>query len=215
MTDDPVKVAAEAVDQEFLQQADQYRHELLAHCYRMLGSVHDAEDLVQETYLRAWRAHDQFEGRSSLRTWLYRIATNACLTSLESRGRRPLPTGLGAPSSDPETPVVEQPEVPWLEPIPDAMVGAELGDPATIVTNRESIRLALIAALQHLPPRQRAVLLLRDVVVMTAAETAEILDTTPAAVNSALQRARGQLAAVPPVLDRVVEPEPGATRELL
>jgi RNA polymerase sigma-70 factor, ECF subfamily len=215
VTDNPVKVAAEAVDEEFLQQADQYRHELLAHCYRMVGSVHDAEDLVQETYLRAWRAHDQFEGRSSLRTWLYRIATNACLTSLESRGRRPLPTGLGAPSSDPEAPLVERPEVPWLEPVPDAMVGAELGDPAAIVTNRESIRLALIAALQHLPPRQRAVLILRDVLKWRAAEVAELLDTTTTAVNSMLQRARTQLDQASPTQDQVVEPVNADQRELL
>jgi RNA polymerase sigma-70 factor (ECF subfamily) len=215
VADNPVKVAAGPADGDFLQQADQFRHELLAHCYRMLGSVHDAEDLVQETYLRAWRAYDQFEGRSSLRTWLYRIATNACLTSLESRGRRPLPTGLGAPSSDPEAPLVEQPEVPWLEPIPDAMVGAELGDPAAIVTNRESIRLALIAALQHLPPRQRAVLILRDVLKWRAAEVAELLDTTTTAVNSILQRARAQLDQAALTQDQVVEPVNADQRELL
>jgi RNA polymerase sigma-70 factor, ECF subfamily len=215
VADNPVKVAAGEVDEDFLRQADQFRHELLAHCYRMLGSVHDAEDLVQETYLRAWRAHDQFEGRSSLRTWLYRIATNACLTSLEGRGRRPLPTGLGAPSADPDTPVVEQPEVPWLEPIPDAMVGADLGDPAAIVTSRESIRLALIAALQHLPPRQRAVLILRDVLKWRAAEVAELLDTTTTAVNSSLQRARAQLEQASPTQDQVVEPVNADQRELL
>ena len=156
MTDNPV-------NEDFLLVADPFRRELLAHCYRMLGSVHDAEDLVQETYLRAWRSYDGFEGRSSLRTWLHRIATRACLTALESRTRRPLPTGLGGPSSDPADSLVEQPEVPWLEPIPDAMVGAGQTDPAAIVASRESIRLALIAALQHLPPRQRAVLILRDV----------------------------------------------------
>jgi RNA polymerase sigma-70 factor, ECF subfamily len=215
VADNPVKVAAEGVDEDFLRQADQFRHELLAHCYRMLGSVHDAEDLVQETYLRAWRAYDHFEGRSSLRTWLYRIATNACLTSLEGRGRRPLPTGLGAPSADPDVPVVEHPEVPWLEPIPDAMVGADLGDPAAIVTSRESIRLALIAALQHLPPRQRAVLILRDVLKWRAAEVAELLDTTTTAVNSILQRARAQLEQVSPTQDEVVEPVNADQRELL
>src|SRR5438270_3976571 len=140
-----------AVNEDFLRKADPYRRELLAHCYRMLGSVHDAEDLVQETYLRAWRSYEQFEGRSSLRTWLHRIATRACLTALEGRARRPLPTGLGAPSADPTETLVQQPEVPWLEPIPDAMVDTERTDPAAIFTSRESIRLALIAALQHLP----------------------------------------------------------------
>jgi RNA polymerase sigma-70 factor (ECF subfamily) len=208
VTDDPV-------GEDFLRQANPYRRELLAHCYRMLGSVHDAEDLVQETMLRAWRAYDRFEGRSSLRTWLYRIATSACLTSLESRSRRPLPTGLGGPSSDPEAPLVERQEVPWLEPVPDAVVGAEGGDPAAIVTQRESIRLALIAALQHLPPRQRAVLILRDVLKWRAAEVAELLDTSTAAVNSMLQRARAQLDQVSPSQEEITEPERPEQRELL
>jgi RNA polymerase sigma-70 factor, ECF subfamily len=208
-------VADDPVNEDFLEQADPFRRELLAHCYRMLGSVHDAEDLVQETYLRAWRAYDRFEGRSSLRTWLYRIATSACLTSLESRSRRPLPTGLGGPSSDPEEPLVERQEVPWLEPIPDALVGAEGSDPAAIVTRRESIRLALIAALQHLPPRQRAVLILRDVRKWRAAEVAELLDTSTAAVNSILQRARAQLGQVAPTQDEIVEPAQADQRALL
>ena len=202
-------------DQDFLRQADPYRRELLAHCYRMLGSVHDAEDLVQETYLRAWRGYDRFEGRASLRTWLYRIATSACLTALESRSRRPLPTGLGAPSSDPADPLVQQPEVPWLEPIADSMLGAERTDPAAIVAERESVRLALIAALQHLPPRQRAVLILRDVLKWRAAEVAELLDTTTAAVNSALQRAHAQLDEVVPTPDDIAEPTESDQRELL
>jgi len=203
------------VDEDFLRLADPYRRELLAHCYRMLGSVHDAEDLVQETYIRAWRAYDRFEGRSSLRTWLYKIATRTCLTALESRSRRPLPTGLGAPSSDAGDTLVEQPEIPWLEPVPDAMVGAEGSDPATIVTSRESIRLALVAALQHLPPRQRAVLILREVLNWRAAEVAELLGTTTAAVNSALQRARAQLDQVAPTEDEIVEPTAADQRELL
>jgi RNA polymerase sigma-70 factor, ECF subfamily len=193
---------------------DQFRPELLAHCYRMLGSVHDAEDLVQETYLRAWRSFDRFEGRSSLRTWLYRIATNVCLTALESRGRRPLPTDFGS-VSDPSAPLVQQPELPWLEPVPDAAVAGESSDPASIVASRQSIRLAFIAALQHLPARQRAVLLLRDVLKWRAAEVAELLDTTTTAVNSMLQRARAQIEEVAPSQDGVVEPSNPADRELL
>ncbi|GAA2264506.1 sigma-70 family RNA polymerase sigma factor [Nonomuraea roseoviolacea subsp. roseoviolacea] len=201
--------------EDFLRLADPMRRELLAHCYRMTGSVHDAEDLVQETYLRAWRAYDGFEGRSSLRTWLYRIATTVCLTALESRGRRPLPTGLGAPSTEASAPLVERPEVPWLEPVPDGMVGAGADDPAAIVTSRESIRLALIAALQYLPPRQRAILVLRDVLRWRAAEVAEALETTTAAVNSGLQRARAQLNEVSPSLDDPTPPLPHDQREQL
>ena len=178
---------------EFPQVADQYRRELTAHCYRMTGSVYDAEDMVQETYLRAWRAFDDFEGRSSVRTWLYRIATNVCLSDLENKRRRPLPTGLGTPGSHAGDELVEAAEMPWLEPIPDVMVDIGNIDPAQVVTNRDSIRLAFVAALQHLPARQRAVLILRDVLRWSAKETAAALGTTPAAVNSALQRAHAQL----------------------
>jgi len=201
-------------DEDFLEVTGPYRRELLAHCYRMLGSVHDAEDLVQETYLRAWRSYHGFEGRSSLRTWLYRIATNACLSALDSRNRRPLPTGLGGPSSDPSDPLIEQAEVLWLEPVPDAMVGST-SDPAAIVASRESIRLALIAALQFLPPRQRAVLVLRDVLRLRAAEVAEVMDTSVAAVNSSLQRARAQLDEAGLTEDDIVEPTDPAQRDLL
>jgi len=208
-------VTDQRVDEDFLQVTGPYRRELLAHCYRMLGSVHDAEDLVQETYLRAWRSYHGFEGRSSLRTWLYRIATNVCLTALDSRNRRPLPTGLGAPSSDPGDPLVAEAEVLWLEPVPDGMVSAGTSDPAAIVASRASIRLALIAALQHLPPRQRAVLVLRDVLMMRAAEVAEVLDTSTTAVNSILQRARAQLDQAGLTEDDVVEPTDPAQRELL
>src|SRR6266536_189932 len=208
-------IAESTVNDEFLQLADPYRRELFAHCYRMLGSVHDAEDLVQETYIRAWRSYDRFEGRSSLRTWLYKIATRTCLTALESRQRRPLPTGLGLPSSDPNDTLVQQTEVPWLEPVPDALVGAEGADPATIVTSRESIRLALIAALQHLPARQRAVLVLREALGWRAAEVAEVLGTTTAAVNSILQRARATLDEASPTQDEIVEPSDADQRHLL
>ena len=201
--------------EDFLGPNDPYRGELLAHCYRMLGSGHDAEDLVQETYLRAWKAMDKFEGRSSMRTWLYRIATSVCLTALESRSKRPLPTGLGNPSSDPVGELVQMPEVPWLEPVPDALVGTDPSDPASIVTSRESIRLAFVAALQHLPPRQRAVLILRDVLKWRAAEVAELLNTTTVAVNSTLQRARAQLDQMAPTEDDVVEPTTPEQRELL
>ena len=177
----------------FLADAQRYRHELLAHCYRMTGSLHDAEDLVQETYLRAWRAYHRFEGRASVRTWLHRIAANTCLTALEGRQRRPLPAGLGLPSSDPTGELIERIEVPWLEPLPGP--SADQADPSEIVVSRESVRLAFIAALQHLSPRQRAVLVLRDVLQWKAAEVAEAIGTTTTAVNSLLQRARTQLNA--------------------
>ena len=161
-----------------------YERELLAHCYRMSGSFHEAEDLVQETFLRAWKASADFQGRSSVRTWLYRIATNVCLTNLEGRPRRPLPAGIGTPDALAGDALEIDHEVPWLEPVPDA---------AVVVAERDSIRLAFVAALQHLPARQRAVLILRDVLRWSAAEVAEALDTTSAAVNSALQRAHAQL----------------------
>lgn len=194
---------------------DRYRPELLAHCYRMLGSVHDAEDLVQETYLRAWKSQATFEGRSSMRTWLYRIATNACLTALESRGRRPLPTGLGQEASDPYGTLVQQPEVPWLEPVPDTLVSDLPDDPASVVTSRESIRLAFIAALQNLPPRQRAVLVLREVLAWRASEVAEALGTSTAAVNSMLQRARAQLEQASLDRDEIIEPDDPQRKALL
>lgn len=163
-----------------------YERELLAHCYRMSGSLHDAQDLVQEAFLRAWKASASFQGRSSVRTWLYRIATNVCLDDLERRPRRPLPSGLGAPDQAAADPLEQDHETPWLEPVPDT---------AVLVEQRDSIRLAFVAALQHLPARQRAVLVLRDVLRWSAAETAEALDTTVAAVNSALQRAHAQMDA--------------------
>jgi RNA polymerase sigma-70 factor (ECF subfamily) len=168
------------------------RGELLVHCYQMLGSVHDAEDLVQETMMRAWRARTRYDpARASVRTWLHRIATNACLTALEGRARRPLPAGLGAPSDHPEEALVRGHEVTWLQPLPDSLVG----DPAAVMAERGRLRLAFVAAVQLLPPRQRAVLILRDVLDFSAAEVASTLDTSTAAVNSALQRARSTLSS--------------------
>jgi RNA polymerase sigma-70 factor (ECF subfamily) len=197
---------------DFDTRIEPHRHELLVHCYRMLGSVHEAEDLVQETMLRAWRARGQYDdGLASLRTWLYKIATNACLTALRGRARRPLPTGLGGPSDDPDTPLVPSFDIPWLEPFPNA----RLADPASRAIERGGLRLALIAALQVLPPRQRAVLILRDVLEFPAAQTAALLDTSPAAVNSALQRARAGLAAAGLDENELSEPDDAAVRETL
>jgi RNA polymerase sigma-70 factor (ECF subfamily) len=201
--------------EDFPELTDTYRRELTAHCYRMTGSIHDAEDLVQETYIRAWRAYAAFEGRSSVRTWLYRIATNVCLTSLEGKDRRPLPTGLGAPASEPGEQVVASNEISWLEPAPDPLVGTDESDPAAIVAERDTIRLAFVAALQHLPARQRAVLILRDVLRWRAAEVAEALDTTEAAVNSALQRAHAQIAKAHVTADTVEDDLAEDRRELL
>jgi RNA polymerase sigma-70 factor (ECF subfamily) len=182
----------------------------------MLGSVHDAEDVVQETYLRAWRSFDGFEGRSSLRTWLYRIATTTSLTALERRGRVALPSGLGSWTEDPSAlPARAGAEVRWLQPFPDALLDAESTDPAAIVAERDGLRLALVAALQHLPPRQRAVLILRDVLAWRAAEVADLLGTTTVAVKSILQRARAQIAEVAPARDRLVEPTDPDHRALL
>jgi RNA polymerase sigma-70 factor (ECF subfamily) len=200
---------------DFLAQAEPYRRELLAHCYRMTGSLHDAEDLVQDTFLRAWKSYDRFEGKSSVRTWLHRIATNTCLTALEGRQRRPLPAGLGAPSSEPTGELIERAEVPWLEPLPETRYD-DPADPLTIVGTRESVRLAFVAALQHLSPRQRAVLVLRDVLQWRAAEVADAIGTSVAAVNSLLQRARAQLDVVGPSQnDRLSAPESAEAREQL
>ena len=206
----------------FVAETEPYRRELFAHCYRMLGSVPDAEDLVQDTYLRAWRSYGGFAGRSSVRTWLYQIATNCCLTALADHRRRMLPSGLCAAEPDPDSP----PEpagaaatgVSWLQPVPDDRVltqGADDGDPATIVAEREGVRLALIAGLQHLPARQRAVLVLREVLAFPARDVAAMLDTTTASVKSALQRARATLREHAPDAERITEPDEPRTRELL
>jgi RNA polymerase sigma-70 factor (TIGR02960 family) len=201
---------------DFAALTNPYRRELLAHCYRMTGSIHDAEDLVQETYLRAWRGYDRFEGRSSIRLWLYAIATRVCLTAIESRGRRPLPSGLGPATRDYRDGVqAVEPFGDWLQPAPDALLGTGAADPAGVVVAREGVRLAFIAALQHLPARQRAVLILRDVLAWHAAEVAELLETSTIAVNSALQRARAQLAAAAPTDTDLAEPDDPAVRDLV
>ena len=179
-----------------------YRTELVAYCYRMLGSVHEAEDLVQETMLRAWRARESYDSsRATVRTWLYRIATNACLSALAGRARRPLPSGLGAPNENPGAPLTPALDIPWLQPFPDARYD---------VAVRTDMRLALVAAMQVLPARQRAVLLLRDVLDFSTAEVATQLGTTVSAVSSALQRARATLAAAGGAEDIAVPADPQA-----
>ncbi|WIM86852.1 sigma-70 family RNA polymerase sigma factor [Candidatus Mycobacterium wuenschmannii] len=196
--------------EDFIEQAAPFRGELIAHCYRMLGSAQDAEDLVQETYLRGWRGYSDFEERAALRTWLYRIATTACLRALENRTRRVLPAGLGSGSVDPDVDVgAPTGSHQWLEPLPDTLT------PETEFGVRQSVRLAVATALQELPARQRAVLILRDVVQFSAAEVAELLETTTASVNSALQRARAHLAEVAPNEDDVPEPDDADLRALL
>jgi RNA polymerase sigma-70 factor, ECF subfamily len=203
-------------DDAFVRETEPLRREMLAHCYRMLGSVHDAEDAVQETYLRAWRSYGAFEGRSSVRTWLYRVATNVCLTALERSGRRVLPSGLGGPEPDPEAaPELAGPGVRWLQPVPDALIAPDTADPAAVVAAREGLRLALIASLQYLPGTQRAVLILRDVLAFPAAETAGILGLSVTAVKSSLQRARGRLRELSLVADDIAEPGSPDTRTVL
>jgi RNA polymerase sigma-70 factor, ECF subfamily len=199
---------------DFARLADPFRGELVAHCYRMLGSVHDAEDQVQEAMIRAWRSYGDFEGRASLRTWLYKIATNTCLRALENRARRPLPSGLGAPGSPEKAPAAGH-EVPWLEPIPDALVRADPADPASVVAARAGLRLALIAALQYLPAKQRAVLILRDVMQWRASEVADLLGTTTTAVNGLLLRARARIEQAGLAQDEIREPADAGQRALL
>ena len=198
---------------DFSLAADGYRRELLVHCYRLLGSVDEAEDLVQETMLRAWRARERYDAtRASLRTWLYRIATNACLTALEGRARRALPSGLGAASHDPDAPLVPDLEIPWLQPLPTRHLLGDATDPQERSAEVNGVRLALVAALQVLPARQRAVLVLRDVLAFSAAEVAEQLGSTVAGVNSALQRARAALAEATPQPEALAEPDEPAVR---
>jgi RNA polymerase sigma-70 factor (ECF subfamily) len=173
---------------------EQYRGELTGYCYRMLASPFEAEDAVQETMLRAWRSLDRFEGRSALRSWLYRIATNVCLDLLDGRKRRARPMDLGPAGQPVEANLHTLPEVTWIEPIPDELVS----DPAEVAVARDTIRLAFVAALQHLPPRQRAVLILCEVLRWQASEVGDLLETSVASVNSALQRARATLSAIEP-----------------
>ncbi|MCO5994809.1 RNA polymerase subunit sigma-70 [Actinoallomurus rhizosphaericola] len=201
----------------FTAETEQFRRELLAHCYRMVGSAYDAEDLVQESYLRAWRSYSGFEGRASIRSWLYKIATNVCLKALQPRSIRVLPSGLAGPYDGPDRPPspLAPGEVAWLEPLPDAWIAPPADDPAAVVIERESLRLALIAGLQHLPARQRAILILREVLAFSTAETAEILDTTTAAVKSGLQRARARLDEVEPKPEELLEPTDQRARALL
>ena len=181
-----------------------HRVEVVAYCYRMLGSAHDAEDLTQETYLRAWRARDQYDdARASLRTWLYRIATNVCLTALTDRGRRPLPSGL-VPPREALAPFQVDAEITWLQPLPDTMVST--ADPAATAIDRSSLRLAFVAALQHLSAGQRGALILRDVLAFSAAESAEILGISVAALNSSLQRARARMKEIDLQRGPVAEP---------
>ena len=173
-----------------------HRIELTAYCYRMLGSAFEAEDAVQDTMVRAWKSIERFEGRSSLRSWLYKIATNVCFDMLDGRQRRALPMDMGpAQPADPALLGSPLPEVTWLQPVPDSRVVPADGDPAEVAELRETIRLAFVATLQHLPPRQRSVLILREVLQWPAADVADLLGTTIASVNSALQRARATLAA--------------------
>ena len=176
------------------QQLEQHRGELTSYAYRMLGSPFEAEDAVQETFIRAWRGYERFEGRAALRSWLYRIATNVCLDMLNGRQRRARPMDLGPAREPVEGNLHMLPETTWIEPIPDTLVASE-GDPAEVAVARDTIRLAFVAALQHLPARQRAVLILCEVLRWKASEVAELLDTSVASVNSALQRARATLDA--------------------
>jgi RNA polymerase sigma-70 factor (ECF subfamily) len=188
------RVSASPASAALEQQLEEFRSELTGYAYRMLGSPFEAEDAVQETFIRAWRSYDRFEGRSSLRSWLYRIATNVCLDLLASREKRARPMDLGPAREPVEASLNTLPEVTWIQPAPDALVVPD-GDPAEVTEARETVRLAFVAALQHLPPRQRAVLILCEVLRWQASEVAELLETTVASVNSALQRARASLEA--------------------
>ena len=195
MTEMAVQQAAPAPQADVMGRLEEFRTELTAYAYRMLGSAFEAEDAVQETFVRAWRAFESFEGRSSLRSWLYRLTTNVCLSMLGASQRRARPMDLTSPQTADTALPAPLTEANWIEPVPDARVVVSGGDPAEVALARESVRLAFVAALQRLPPRQRAVLILREVLRWKAEEVAELLDTTTASVNSALQRARATLAS--------------------
>jgi RNA polymerase sigma-70 factor (ECF subfamily) len=199
---------------ELEEQLEEQRKALTGYCYRMLGSPFEAEDAVQETMLRAWRGFDHFEGRAALRSWLYRIATNVCIDMLKGRERRALPMDFGPAREPIEANLNTRPEVTWIHPIPDSALAAE-ADPADVAVAHETIRLAFVAALQHLPPRQRAVLILCEVLRWQASEVAQLLDTSVASVNSALQRARATLQASGLTPDDTAPPTDEAQRELL
>jgi RNA polymerase sigma-70 factor (ECF subfamily) len=199
---------------ELEQRLEQHRSELTGYCYRMLGSPFEAEDAVQDTFLRAWRGFDRFEGRAAFRSWLYRIATNVCLDMLNSRNRRARPMDFGPAAEPVEASLNTLPEVTWIEPIPTSMVSAE-ADPAELAVQRDTIRLAFVAALQHLPARQRAVLILCEVLRWKASEVAELLDTSVASVNSALQRARATIDEHEIAATDAVAPMDAEQRELL
>ncbi len=196
------------------EELEQHRHALAGYCYRMLGSPFEAEDAVQETMLRAWRGYEGFDGRAALRSWLYRIATNVCLDMLKGRSRRALPMDFGPAQPPLELNLSTRPEVTWIQPIPDSAIAAE-ADPADVAVARETVKLAFVAALQHLPARQRAALILCEVLRWRAAEVAELLDTTVASVNSALQRARATLEARAPSAETAATELPSVQRELL
>jgi RNA polymerase sigma-70 factor (ECF subfamily) len=192
-----------------------HRPELTRHCSRILGSTFEAEDAVQETIVRAWRGYDRFEGRAALRTWLYRIATNVCVDMLESRRRRPLPMDFGQESRDDGAATQRLPEHLWRQPSRDGHAVRPSDDPAELTASRETIRIAFIATLQHLPPRQRAVLFLREVLRWRAIEVAELLGTSVASVNSALQRARATLSATNLTPANPLHPEDKTQQALL
>ncbi|MGH2806029.1 MAG: sigma-70 family RNA polymerase sigma factor [Actinomycetota bacterium] len=207
--------APQGVSEDLEAQLQKHRHELTAYAYRMLGSTFEAEDAVQDALLRAWKSYDSFEGRSELRSWLYRITNNVCLDMLNGRQKRARPMDLGpAGTADPANLGEPLPEVTWIEPIPDDRVIPQSADPAEVAELRESIRLAFVAALQHLPPNQRAVLILREVLKWKATEVAELMDTTVQSVNSALQRARASLDAID-VTESSLEPVGEEDRALL